>query len=300
MALQPTLAGISRPPVTIPGSATAAACAYKMTWDGERHLLAVDEDNRLIGVVHDYALFALESEFRPQAGHPEAKVLADCPWTAADIAVPAQILLAEGTSTSTALQRLASSLDDLAVTVDEQRRPASIFTEEDAVLLAIDHLGPEATTEDYAGREVICLAPHEPVLLAQLLLDTARVRHLPLVEDGRVVGVVSRRDLSRIGVARLPAGVRRRVASHRPRPPPPPPPPPPPLDSDAPVGDLIGRPPETIGRHVALRAAAQRMAALTIGCLPIVEEDSLLVGMVSRTDLVRALDRLLGEAPAAP
>jgi len=282
VALQPTLAGISRPPVTIPGSATAAACAYKMTWDGERHLLAVDEDNRLIGVVHDYALFALESEFRPQAGHPEAKVLADCPWTAADIAVPAQILLAEGTSTSTALQRLASSLDDLAVTVDEQRRPASIFTEEDAVLLAIDHLGPEATTEDYAGREVICLAPHEPVLLAQLLLDTARVRHLPLVEDGRVVGVVSRRDLSRIGVARLPAGVSRRV------------------DSDAPVGDLIGRPPETIGRHVALRAAAQRMAALTIGCLPIVEEDSLLVGMVSRTDLVRALDRLLGEAPAAP
>jgi len=282
VALQPTLAGISRPPVTIPGSATAAACAYKMTWDGERHLLAVDEDNRLIGVVHDYALFALESEFRPQAGHPEAKVLADCPWTAADIAVPAQILLAEGTSTSTALQRLASSLDDLAVTVDEQRRPASIFTEEDAVLLAIDHLGPEATTEDYAGREVICLAPHEPVLLAQLLLDTARVRHLPLVEDGRVVGVVSRRDLSRIGVARLPDGVSRRV------------------DSDAPVGDLIGRPPETIGRHVALRAAAQRMAALTIGCLPIVEEDSLLVGMVSRTDLVRALDRLLGEAPAAP
>ena len=79
----PLLSSISRPPATISGKATAAACAYQMTWDGERHLLAVDEDNRLLGVVHDYALFALESEFTPQAGHPEAKVLADCPWTAA-------------------------------------------------------------------------------------------------------------------------------------------------------------------------------------------------------------------------
>jgi acetoin utilization protein AcuB len=52
------------------------------------------------------------------------------------------------------------------------------------------------TVGDVMTRHVISVTPATSVLSARRLLHTAGVRHLPVVDDGRLVGILSDRDLS--------------------------------------------------------------------------------------------------------
>ena len=48
---------------------------------------------------------------------------------------------------------------------------------------------------DIMTSEVICIDPSTPVETAMALVTTKRIRHLPVVQDGRLVGIVSIGDL---------------------------------------------------------------------------------------------------------
>jgi acetoin utilization protein AcuB len=102
------------------------------------------------------------------------------------------------------------------------------------------------------------------------------IRHLPVVDAERcVVGVLSIDDLR----AALPFPVDLRCTpSVRERQ----------LAQDWRVGDLMTHLPETIGSDEALADAADRMADRRIGCLPVVERDGRLAGLLSETDVLRA------------
>jgi CBS domain-containing protein len=56
-------------------------------------------------------------------------------------------------------------------------------------------------TSELMSRDVATVSPDELVGRCMALMDARRVRHLPVVEDGRVVAVVSVRDLLREAVA---------------------------------------------------------------------------------------------------
>ena len=47
----------------------------------------------------------------------------------------------------------------------------------------------------YMSLEPVTIAPGEPMAVAHRLMRDGRVRHLPVVEHGRLVGIVSDRDL---------------------------------------------------------------------------------------------------------
>ncbi len=102
-------------------------------------------------------------------------------------------------------------------------------------------------------------------------------RHLPVVSRSRrVVGVLSIDDLcGAFGVPRnrgraLTAEEQSRLRAAR-------------------VRDVMTRSPETVSADGAIAEAADRMADRRIGCLPVVDEQGLLVGLLSETDLLRAL-----------
>ncbi len=100
-----------------------------------------------------------------------------------------------------------------------------------------------------------------------------RVRHLPVVDGGRLVGVVSQRDLLAAGLSQALEfdGTQRRRF----------------LRSVA-VSDVMSGAPITADADLSLEGAAKLMLAHRIGCLPVVDEKGVPVGIVTETDLLRA------------
>jgi CBS domain-containing protein len=76
----------------------------------------------------------------------------------------------------------------------------------DGEQLARDYQKAHGTTvAEVMTRSVICVDPNLPIESAALILDERRISRLPVVADGRLVGIVSRGDLIK-ALAKAPAG----------------------------------------------------------------------------------------------
>ena len=104
----------------------------------------------------------------------------------------------------------------------------------------------------------------------KLMLDKG-IRHLPVIKNWKLVGLVTDRDL-RLATSKL--------AEH-------------PFNPDTEVEKVMSHPVNTISPNDPVERATQIMRELKIGCLPVVEEDHL-VGIVTVTDLLDALLILTG------
>lgn len=123
-------------------------------------------------------------------------------------------------------------------------------------------------------REVVTLSPQATAGEALALCREKRIRHLPILEEGHLVGIVSDRDL--------------RSAT-------------PALDDPAraeALGEILVS--EVMAREVAtarpddpIEEAANAMREKKVGCLPVLEEDAL-VGIVTSSDVMEALVYLMG------
>ena len=92
------------------------------------------------------------------------------------------------------------SMDDRrvgAVLVLEGERLVGVFTERD-VLRAVAHgLTPEATVGEWMTHGPETIEPDETAEHAAVLMIHGGFRHLPVVDAGKVVGILSIRDLMR-------------------------------------------------------------------------------------------------------
>lgn len=94
-----------------------------------------------------------------------------------------------------------------AVPVMDGAQVAGIFSERD-VIHAIEAHGAEALAlkvGDVMTAPAITVGPGEPVIGALSLMTRRRIRHLPVVEGGRVIGVVSIGDLVKYRIDRIEA-----------------------------------------------------------------------------------------------
>jgi acetoin utilization protein AcuB len=127
---------------------------------------------------------------------------------------------------------------------------------------------------DSMTREVVTVAPETTAAEALALCRGNRIRHLPVLEGRRLVGVISDRDLRAAtpalgDPARAEALDRIRVADEMAR-------------------DVVTARPED-----PIEEAAMAMYERKIGCLPVVDGEEL-VGIVTSSDVLRALVRLVG------
>jgi len=85
-----------------------------------------------------------------------------------------------------------------AMLVMEGERLAGIFTERDAMTRVLGGgLDPIHTpVAEVMSSDPVCVSPSTTLEEARALVTTKRIRHLPVVDDGKVVGMVSSGDLT--------------------------------------------------------------------------------------------------------
>jgi acetoin utilization protein AcuB len=134
--------------------------------------------------------------------------------------------------------------------------------------------------KDYMTRHPIMVPPTMPAAEAQKIMVENKIRHLPVIGDGkRPLGLVTRERL-RIPPADLASLSVWEITRYL---------------SELKVKDVMVKSKElaTIGPDATLEDAAQTMAENRFGCLPVVDEN-VVVGIITETDLLVELADLLG------
>jgi CBS domain-containing protein len=104
-----------------------------------------------------------------------------------------------------ACQRMRDHRVGAVLVTDRDRRLAGIFTGRDAVhrVLAEGKSAARTTLADVMTPNPDTLSPGKIAIEALRLMEDRRCRHLPIVDDGKVVGIVSRFDFSGLELDRL-------------------------------------------------------------------------------------------------
>jgi CBS domain-containing protein len=85
-----------------------------------------------------------------------------------------------------------------SVAVCEGNHLVGIFTERDVLRLAGENSELQALKiGDVMTRRVLTVSPDDDILAAGALMADRRIRHLPVVQDGQVMGIVGLRDVTR-------------------------------------------------------------------------------------------------------
>lgn len=135
--------------------------------------------------------------------------------------------------------------------------------------------GPTVTkVDDWMASDTVTIAVGDDVATARRLLDEHGMRHLPVVEDGRVVGLLSDRDLrldlgdaERLTDTQIVERVRERRT----------------------VEAILGEELWSVPPGTPMHDAARLMLSRRISSLPVVDDDGKLAGIVTTTDCLLAL-----------
>ena len=128
---------------------------------------------------------------------------------------------------------------------------------------------------DVMTREVRTLGPNDQLALADELMKQGRFRHVVVVEDGRVVGVLSQRDIFH-GALAWSLGQGRRAHEQ--------------LLATTSVKDVMASHVVTVDPNAPLAEAAALLCERKIGCLPVVAGDEL-VGILTEGDFLALVTR---------
>lgn len=133
--------------------------------------------------------------------------------------------------------------------------------------------------QNWMTRNPTTIEADTPFLEARLILKEKKIRHLPVLDRGRLIGVVSDRDLKEAA----PSGATTLDVYELNY-----------LLAKMKVRDLIKRDPITIKPTNSVEKAAQMMHDHKIGCLPVVDDAGALVGLITETELLEVMVEILG------
>jgi CBS domain-containing protein len=85
-----------------------------------------------------------------------------------------------------------------AVLVMEGERPAGILTERDLLKAVAAGLEPDARVQDWMTRHPETIEAADSTEHAASLMIHGGFRHLPVLDEGKVAGIISIRDLMRV------------------------------------------------------------------------------------------------------
>lgn len=117
----------------------------------------------------------------------------------------------------------------------------------------------------------VTLGPEDTLDTANDLIVLGRIRHIPIVDKGRLVGILSQRQL--LGpAASVILGVKAKAKKA--------------LLKSFQIKELMRFPVVTTSPNDTLKNAARLMVDKKVGCLPVLD-DGVLVGLITATDILR-------------
>jgi CBS domain-containing protein len=108
------------------------------------------------------------------------------------------------------------------------------------------------------------------------LISLGRIRHIPIVEGGKLLGLISERDLLGTAASRLFNLKQKNKAD---------------LLKTLLIKDVMKKRVSTVTPDTPIAQAAHLMADKKIGCVPVVSDGSL-VGLVTTTDILRYVETI--------
>jgi CBS domain-containing protein len=119
------------------------------------------------------------------------------------------------------------------------------------------------TVSEFMTKELVTVREADDLALAESLLKLSGIRHLPVVREGKLVGLLTQRDLLGSGHAGRPTA------------------------RDTAVGAVMTAAPATVGPSTSLAAAARIMLDQKLDGLPVCDEVGALLGLITEADFVR-------------
>lgn len=129
--------------------------------------------------------------------------------------------------------------------------------------------------EDVMTRKVVTLTEGDTLQTAEDGMKRFRIRHLPVVSDEKLVGLVSLSDLLHASSSWLSEAADARDA----------------VIHQQPVSKIMTRDLITVGERDTLVDAARLMWETKVGCLPVTGPDDKLVGVLTEADFVKLVLR---------
>jgi CBS domain-containing protein len=126
----------------------------------------------------------------------------------------------------------------------------------------------QPTVEDFMSTAVITMKESDALSAAQIEMQMAEIRHLPVVDKkGHVVGVLSDRDILRNLTK---------------------------IDGEpTPVAKIMSHRVRTVQPTMPAAEAATLLLEHKFGCLPVVGDDEQIVGIITDTDFLRIAEQAL-------
>jgi acetoin utilization protein AcuB len=139
------------------------------------------------------------------------------------------------------------------------------------------HTDPSLVCSDWMTAKVQTVKPLDSVAHARALIEEHRINQLPVVRNGLLLGMVTDRDLRDAVNAVTTSADEAGTVEPAPR-----------VPGKIPVETVMTHDVITLSPHSSLVTAAELMRRQRIGSVPIVDGRRELVGIITRSDIVKA------------
>jgi CBS domain-containing membrane protein len=136
--------------------------------------------------------------------------------------------------------------------------------------------GKEGVVREIMMGSPVTLKPDDTLDLANDIISLGRIRHIPVVDGGKLIGIISERDLIGAAANRI-FGLKQKSKSA--------------LLKSVLIKDVMRKRVVTMEPDTPIKDVAHMMAYKKIGCVPVIESGAL-VGLVTTTDVLRYVEKL--------
>ena len=136
--------------------------------------------------------------------------------------------------------------------------------------------GKEGIAREIMMGSPVTLTPDDTLDLANDVISLGRIRHIPVMDGGKLVGLLSERDLIGAAANRI-FGLKQKSRSAL-------------LKAEL-IKNVMKKRVVTVAPETPIKELARLMAEKKIGCVPVVDHGTL-VGLVTTTNVLRYLEEI--------